>query len=131
MVGRAIGRRQILAGAGMAALAAPGIALAQGEAIRIGEINSYTAQPAFLQPYRNAWILAQEQVNAAGGIIGRRMNHLPRRCRAAGGCRPPRGRVGECGEGVPAGGRLPLQCRAGTRGFRQPEQEASSWRASR
>jgi branched-chain amino acid transport system substrate-binding protein len=76
MVGRAIGRRQILAGAGMAALAAPGIALAQGEAIRIGEINSYTAQPAFLQPYRNAWILAQEQVNAAGGINGRRIETI-------------------------------------------------------
>ncbi|MBL6080570.1 ABC transporter substrate-binding protein [Belnapia sp. T18] len=73
MVGRVIGRRQILAGAGMAALAAPGITRAQGEAIRIGEINSYTAQPAFLQPYRNAWLLAQEQVNAAGGINGRRI----------------------------------------------------------
>jgi branched-chain amino acid transport system substrate-binding protein len=73
MVGWAIGRRQILAGAGMAALAAPGIARAQGGPIRIGEINSYTAQPAFLQPYRNAWMLAQEQVNAAGGINGRRI----------------------------------------------------------
>ncbi|WP_043364246.1 ABC transporter substrate-binding protein [Belnapia sp. F-4-1] len=73
MVGRVIGRRRILAGAGMAALAAPGSIRAQGEAIRIGEINSYTAQPAFLQPYRNAWLLAQEQVNAAGGINGRRI----------------------------------------------------------
>ncbi len=73
MVGWAIGRRQILAGAGMAALAAPGIARAQDGPIRIGEINSYTAQPAFLQPYRNAWMLAQEQVNAAGGISGRRI----------------------------------------------------------
>jgi branched-chain amino acid transport system substrate-binding protein len=67
-----IGRRQILAGAG-AALAAPAIGRAQADAIRIGEINSYTAQPAFLLPYRNAWILAQEQVNAAGGINGRRI----------------------------------------------------------
>ncbi|HEY4253478.1 MAG TPA: ABC transporter substrate-binding protein, partial [Roseomonas sp.] len=66
-----IGRRGILAGAGL--LAAPGIARAQGEAIRIGEINSYTAQPAFLSPYRNAWTLAMEQVNAAGGIHGRRL----------------------------------------------------------
>ncbi|WP_043339700.1 ABC transporter substrate-binding protein [Belnapia moabensis] len=73
MMERAIGRRHILAGAGMAALAAPGIARAQGEPIRIGEINSYSAQPAFLQPYRNAWTLAQEQVNAAGGINGRRI----------------------------------------------------------
>jgi branched-chain amino acid transport system substrate-binding protein len=67
----AIGRRGILAGA--AVLATPGLVRAQGEAIRIGEINSYTAQPAFLAPYRNAWVLAVEQVNAAGGINGRRL----------------------------------------------------------
>ncbi len=67
------GRRAVLALAGGAALAAPRLARAQGEPIRIGEINSYTAQPAFLQPYRNAWLLAQEQVNAAGGVNGRRI----------------------------------------------------------
>jgi branched-chain amino acid transport system substrate-binding protein len=73
--GSAIGRRQALAALGASALAAPPLlaARAQGDAIRIGEINSYTAQPAFLQPYRNAWTLAQEQVNAAGGIGGRRL----------------------------------------------------------
>src|SRR5215210_2224120 len=71
-MGRAwmIGRRRMLAGAG-GALAAPVIGRAQADAIRIGEINSYTAQPAFLQPYRNAWLLAQEQLNAAGGVGGR------------------------------------------------------------
>lgn len=67
----AIGRRGILAGATL--LATPGLVRAQGEAIRIGEINSYTAQPAFLAPYRNAWVLAVEQINAAGGINGRRL----------------------------------------------------------
>lgn len=67
----AIGRRGILAGATL--LATPALVRAQGEAIRIGEINSYTAQPAFLAPYRNAWVLAVEQVNAAGGINGRRL----------------------------------------------------------
>lgn len=67
----AIGRRGILAGATL--LATPSLVRAQGEAIRIGEINSYTAQPAFLAPYRNAWVLAVEQVNAAGGINGRRL----------------------------------------------------------
>jgi branched-chain amino acid transport system substrate-binding protein len=75
MTGSRIGRRPLLAGAGtgIAALAAPRLASSQAaaEPIRIGEINSYTAQPAFLIPYRNAWILAQEQVNAAGGIDGR------------------------------------------------------------
>ncbi|MGE4336649.1 MAG: ABC transporter substrate-binding protein, partial [Pigmentiphaga sp.] len=41
------------------------------EPIRIGEINSYKAQPAFLEPYRQGWQLALEQVNAAGGVLGR------------------------------------------------------------
>ncbi|MBK1657662.1 ABC transporter substrate-binding protein [Paracraurococcus ruber] len=77
MTGWVIGRRQALAGAA-AALAAPGIGQAQGEPIRIGEINSYTAQPAFLLPYRNGWTLAAEQVNAAGGINGRRIETIHR-----------------------------------------------------
>ena len=65
-----IGRRRALAGAGIA-LAVPVLGRAQPAAIRIGEINSYSAQPAFLQPYRNGWMLAQEEVNTAGGIGGR------------------------------------------------------------
>ncbi|MBX6374614.1 MAG: ABC transporter substrate-binding protein [Acetobacteraceae bacterium] len=71
--------RQTAAAAAAAMLAAPAIARAQqargggsgSGPIRIGEINSYTAIPAFLQPYRNAWLLAQDQINAQGGINGR------------------------------------------------------------
>ncbi|WP_325340891.1 ABC transporter substrate-binding protein [Xylophilus sp.] len=44
---------------------------AAGRPIRIGEINSYKAQPAFLEPYRKGMELAVAQVNAAGGIGGR------------------------------------------------------------
>jgi branched-chain amino acid transport system substrate-binding protein len=77
MTGWVIGRRQILAGAG-AALATPVLGRAQSAAIRIGEINSYTAQPAFLQPYRYGWAMAVEQVNAAGGINGRNLETLHR-----------------------------------------------------
>ncbi len=65
-----IDRRRFLAAAsaGAAALATPGLVRAQaGGIVRIGEINSYTAQPAFLKPYRQGWELAQEQANAAGG----------------------------------------------------------------
>jgi len=46
--------------------------------IKIGEINSYKAQPAFLGPYRNGMELAVEQVNAAGGIDGRRLELIVR-----------------------------------------------------
>ncbi len=62
----------------MAALGLPaGAALAQ-DAIRIGEINSYKAQPAFLEPYKKGWELALEQVNAAGGINGRKLEIISR-----------------------------------------------------
>ncbi|GAB1580039.1 ABC transporter substrate-binding protein [Bordetella petrii] len=39
--------------------------------IHIGEINSYKAIPAFLDPYKKGWQLALEQVNARGGVLGR------------------------------------------------------------
>jgi len=34
--------------------------------IKIGEINSYKAQPAFLEPYKKGMELALEEINAAG-----------------------------------------------------------------
>src|SRR5580698_6416154 len=62
-----------------AALAAPAIVRAQGDVpIRIGEINSYTAVPAFTVPYRNGWQLAVEHVNAAGGVLGRKIEVVSR-----------------------------------------------------
>lgn len=67
-----VSRRAALA----AGLSAPVLANAQAEAIRIGEINSYTAQPAFLLPYRNGWALALDEVNAAGGVNGRRLETI-------------------------------------------------------
>jgi branched-chain amino acid transport system substrate-binding protein len=71
-------RRDILAGtaATAALLGAPAIVRAQAAAIRIGEINSYSTQAAFLVPYRNGWNQALEEVNAAGGVGGRRLETL-------------------------------------------------------
>jgi len=46
--------------------------------IRIGEINSYKAQAAFLEPYRRGMELAVEQVNAAGGVGGRKIEVITR-----------------------------------------------------
>ena len=60
-----------------AGLVAAAPAAAQ-DPIRIGEINSYKAQPAFLDPYRKGWELALEQVNAAGGINGRKLEVVSR-----------------------------------------------------
>ncbi len=50
-----------------------GVAQAAGDVIRIGEINSYKAQAAYLDPYRKGWELALEQINAAGGVNGKKV----------------------------------------------------------
>ncbi len=59
-------------------LAAPAITRAQQTPIRIGEINSYSAIPSFTVPYRNGWQLAVEQINAAGGVLGRKLEVISR-----------------------------------------------------
>lgn len=72
-------RRLVLAAAA-GTLAAPRLLRAQSTSapIRIGEINSYTAQPAFTLPYRNGWQLALDEVNAAGGVLGRKLEIISR-----------------------------------------------------
>ena len=67
-------RRRYLLGAALAVVVAglSGNAMAQGE-IKIGEINSYSLLPAFTEPYRKGWQLALEEVNAAGGINGKKL----------------------------------------------------------
>ena len=46
--------------------------------IRIGEINSYSNIPQFTTPYRQGWQLAVEEVNAAGGLLGRKVEVISR-----------------------------------------------------
>lgn len=70
-------RRSLLA-VGTATLAAPAIARGAGKPVLIGEINSYTAAPAFTLPYRNGWQLAVEHINAAGGVLGRPIQVISR-----------------------------------------------------
>ena len=50
----------------------PRPALAQNT-IKIGELNSYKAQPAFLDPYKKGWELAVEEINAKGGVLGKKL----------------------------------------------------------
>ena len=45
---------------------------AQG-VLKIGEINSYKAMPAFLEPYKKGMDLAVEQINAQGGLLGKKV----------------------------------------------------------
>ena len=46
--------------------------------IRIGEINSYSAIPQFTQPYKQGWQLAVEEINASGGLLGRKVEVIAR-----------------------------------------------------
>jgi len=46
--------------------------------IRIGEINSYSTIPQFTVPYRMGWQLAVEEINAAGGLLGRKVEVISR-----------------------------------------------------
>ena len=69
-------RRDLLA---LAALSTPlAQAFAQAGPIRIGEINSYSTIPQFTIPYRMGWQLAVEEANAAGGVLGRRIEVISR-----------------------------------------------------
>ena len=61
----------------MALLTASTSLLAQG-VIKIGEINSYKAQPAFLEPYKKGMELAIEQINAGGGLNGKKVELITR-----------------------------------------------------
>ena len=67
-------RRHVLgAGLAIAVVGMAGNAMAQQGEIKIGEINSYSLLPAFTEPYRKGWQLAVEEINAAGGINGKKL----------------------------------------------------------
>jgi branched-chain amino acid transport system substrate-binding protein len=63
------------AGIVLAGFGAP--ALAQST-IKIGELNSYKAQPAFLEPYKRGWEMAVEEINAKGGVLGKKLEVISR-----------------------------------------------------
>jgi len=64
----------LLAGAFAAAIA-PG---AGAQPIRLGELNSYKVFPAFLEPYKKGMDLAVDEINAAGGVLGRPLEIVSR-----------------------------------------------------
>ncbi|HZE59592.1 MAG TPA: ABC transporter substrate-binding protein [Burkholderiales bacterium] len=59
-----------------AALLAAGSAAAQP--IKVGELNSYKVFPAFLEPYKKGFELALEEINAKGGVLGRKLEVVSR-----------------------------------------------------
>ena len=51
---------------------------AVAQTIKLGEINEYKQFPAFLEPYRKGMELATEEINAAGGVLGRKIEVVSR-----------------------------------------------------
>ncbi|MDE2210655.1 MAG: ABC transporter substrate-binding protein [Betaproteobacteria bacterium] len=51
---------------------------ASAQTIRLGELNSYKQFPAFLDPYRKGMELAVDEINAAGGVLGQRIEIVSR-----------------------------------------------------
>ena len=48
------------------------------DTIKIGELNSYKAQPAFLEPYKRGMELAIEEINGKGGVLGKKLELITR-----------------------------------------------------
>ena len=74
-----ITRSQLLrlaaAGAGVVCFGGPVFAQ---NTIKIGELNSYKSQPAFLDPYKKGWEMAVEEINAKGGVLGKKLEVISR-----------------------------------------------------
>ena len=66
-----------LMAAGLLSVATTTAVVAQSP-IKIGEINSYSAIPQFTQPYKQGWQLAVEEINAQGGLLGRKVEVIAR-----------------------------------------------------
>src|SRR6476659_9869052 len=72
-------RFQLLAlAAASAAVVCLGTPVVAQTTIKIGELNSYKSQPAFLEPYRKGWELAVEEINAKGGVLGKKLEVISR-----------------------------------------------------
>ena len=77
--------------------------------IKIGEVNSYKAQPAFLEPYKKGMELAVDEINAAGGVNGKKLELISRDDNAQPRRRGARRRgAGVAREGRRAGRHLPV-----------------------
>ncbi|MCW0235527.1 MAG: ABC transporter substrate-binding protein [Ferrovibrio sp.] len=48
------------------------------DTIKVGEMNSYKNFAAFLEPYKKGWELAVEQINASGGLLGKKLEIVSR-----------------------------------------------------
>ncbi len=62
----------------VAAIGVTSISANAADTIKIGEINHYKRMAAFANPYKNGIELALEQINAAGGVLGKPLEFVYR-----------------------------------------------------
>jgi len=60
------------------AVSALGTLPSAAQPIKLGELNSYKTFPAFLEPYKKGMELARDEINAAGGVLGRPLEIVSR-----------------------------------------------------
>src|SRR5690349_15045258 len=48
------------------------------DAIKIGELNSYKTQAAFLDPYKKGMEMALDEINGKGGVLGKKLELISR-----------------------------------------------------
>ena len=71
-------RNRLLAGVSAIVAVSLATSAAAQDTIKIGELNSYKVFAAFLEPYKKGWELAVEEVNAAGGVLGKKLEIVSR-----------------------------------------------------
>ncbi len=71
-------RNRLLAGVSAIVAASLALPAAAQDTIKLGEMNSYKIFAAFLEPYKKGWEMAVEEVNAAGGVLGKKIEIVSR-----------------------------------------------------
>ena len=71
-------RNRLLAGVSAIVAASLALPAAAQDTIKIGEMNSYKIFAAFLEPYKKGWEMAVDEVNAAGGVLGKKIEIVSR-----------------------------------------------------
>jgi branched-chain amino acid transport system substrate-binding protein len=73
-----ITRRTLIATSAAAFAAAVALPAGAQNTVRIGEINSYSGQPGFTGPYKKGWEMALDEINAKGGVLGKKLEVVSR-----------------------------------------------------
>jgi len=70
--------KTIIAGAAVLAVGALAMPSYAADTIKIGDLNSYKNLPAFTGPYKKGLELALDEINAKGGVMGKKLELISR-----------------------------------------------------